>query len=367
MKKLFLFFFSFLSLYSFSQSNFRITGRVIDAETKQPLQGASVFAQNTTIGTVTGSDGNFKIELPNGGYELAATFTNYYSDTKRVSNTENNDRELVFELKQKEKEMVDVIVKNSYEVADGWEKYGDFFLENFIGKTANSSQCVIKNKEALKFYFYKRRNRLNVLATAPLEIENAALGYKIKYTLDSFTHEYNTSVSLYSGSPLFEEMTTTDSAQKAKWDTARETAYKGSILHFMRSLYQKKLANEGFEIQFLISSNDRQSGIPLKDQYGSMNYNMDDSSHILEVRPNQLNVAILYKKEKPEASYLSINPDAKPDFQLSVVTFPPEVSLGIEQNGYYFEQNDITISGYWGWEKMADMVPYDYVVQGSPK
>lgn len=357
-------FFSILTIVfsttSFSQSTYTITGKIIDAETKLPLQAASVFAQNTTIGTATDAQGNFRLELPNGGYEMAITFTGYYAETKRISNADAADKDIVITLKQKEKEMADVVVRNTYEVADGWEKYGDFFVDNFIGRTPNSKQCVIKNKEVLKFYFYKRRNRLKVMATAPLEIVNNALGYSIKYTIDSFTHEYNTSVSTFSGYPLFEEMQPETPEQKSNWDSTRLVAYRGSILHFMRSLYTKKLKEEGFQIQFLVSVSDRETALPLKDFYGGMNYHMDDSTKVLEVRPNQKDVAILYKNEKPDPSYRTLNPETNAKFELSVLLFVPDEILGVEQNGYYYDQNDITITGYWAWEKVGDMLPYDY-------
>ena len=44
-----------------------IKGKVIDKNTKVRLQGASVFAQNTTIGSATDATGYFGIRLPEGG------------------------------------------------------------------------------------------------------------------------------------------------------------------------------------------------------------------------------------------------------------------------------------------------------------
>ncbi len=361
MKKIIPFLLSIIiSFPVFSQSTYSISGKIIDAETKFPLQAASVFAQNTTIGTATNAEGNFKLELPNGGYDLVVTFTGYQTETRRISNGDAADKNIVIEIKQKEKELQDVVVKATYEVADGLEKYGDFFLDNFIGKTANSKQCSIKNKEVLKFYFYKRRNKLKILATAPIEIVNNALGYTIKYTLDSFTHEYDTQVSQYTGYPLFEEMQPANEEQKAKWNAARGVAYNGSILHFMRSFYHKKLKEEGFEIQFLVNFNDKESAIPVKDFYGAMNFAMDDSTRIVEAKPNQKDVAVIYKNEVPGQLYLDANPDANPKFELSVLSFLSGGSFSIEQNGYYFDQHDITINSYWAWEKVGDMLPYDY-------
>jgi hypothetical protein len=355
-------FLSSLSLFVFSQSFYIVHGKVLSTDNKQPLQGASVFAQNTTIGTVTDAEGNFKIYLPDGGYSLVITYTGYNTESRRISNADANDKNIVFELSQKEKEMADVAVVATSEVKDGWEKYGSFFLDQFIGQTTNSRHCTIKNKEAVKFYFSKKRNRLKVLATEPLLIENQALGYNIKYTLDSFTHEYNTQVSLYTGYPLFEELPAADSVQQLKWMAARQQAYKGSMLHFMRSLYNKELVQQGFEVQFVVDVNEKETAIPLKDFYGAFNYKKDDSTLLVEVRPNQPRVGVIFFKEKPATKFTSLYPDEPADFQFSIVSFLPGESIGIEQNGYYFEQNDIAVSAYWTWDKMADQLPYDYNV-----
>ncbi len=354
---------SCISVLVFSQTSyFTAYGKVINSQTKLPLQGASVFAQNTTLGTATDAEGNFRLRLPDGGYNLVITFTGYNTESKRINNADALDNNLYFELNQKEKEMADVAVVSSSEVKDGWDKYGSFFLDKFIGQTVNSAQCILKNKDAVKFYFSKKRNRLKVLATEPLLLENQALGYTIKYSLDSFTHEYNTQVSLYTGYPLFEEMQPADAAQQFKWAAARQQAYQGSMLHFMRSLYNKTLMEEGFEVQFVVDINEKETSIPLKDFYGAFNYSKNDSTSLVEVKPNQLRVGVIYVKEKPAQKFINIYPEEPADFQFSTLTFLPNQSIGIEQNGYYFEQNDIAISAYWTWDKMADQLPYDYFV-----
>ncbi len=359
---------TFCAITAFSQSGYTISGKIIDEATKLPLQGASVFAENTTIGTATNDQGFFTLRLPGGGYSIAVTFTGYQTETKRVTAGDAGNNEIVIDLKQKEKAMEEFVVKSTSEVADGLAKYGEFFLENFIGKTTNSKQCYIKNKEALKFFYYRRTKRLKILATAPLEIVNDALGYTIKYQLDSFVHEYNTQVSLYTGNPLFQEMQSTDQAQLEKWNAARKVAFNGSILHFMRSMYQKKLKEEGFEIQFIVKNNDKETAVPLKNFYGAVNYNMDDSSKMVDILPRQKELAVIYKNEGSPDLYLATNTDASSKFQLSVLSFLPDESLNIEENGFYFEQNDITITGYWAWEKVGDMLPYnfDFKEKNSP-
>ena len=355
---------SFCSAIGFSQANnFYISGVVINKETNQPLVGASVFAQNTTIGTATNSEGKFSLQLPAGGYDLVVTFTGFTTDSKRITSSDPDNRDIHFEMKLKEKEMEAVSVVSSSEVKDGFKKYGSFFLDHFIGRTANSASCSIKNPEVLKFYFSKKRNRLKVMAAEPLLIENKALGYNIKYSLDSFTHAYETQVSLYTGYPLFEEMTAANNEQRDHWVMERQKAYKGSILHFMRSIYKKDLKEEGFEIQFLISynNNSKDTAFVPKNIYAALNYTKDDSTQSVTFRPNQNLIGVLYTKEKPAAGFLNDNDTKSKDFQFSILNFVPGQFITIEQNGYYFEQNDISISEYWTWDKVADQLPYDYV------
>lgn len=356
-------FIGFSAALAQSSNYFKITGKVLDANTKAPLQAASVFAQNTTTGTATGTDGSFTLWLPNGGYDLAITFAGYETSTRRISTADAADNNIVIEMKLRVKSMDEVAVKSSNELKDGLERYGSFFMENFIGKSINSKNCDIKNKEALKFYFSKKRNRLKVRAEEPLLIENTALGYRIKYTLDSFTHDYNTLTSTFAGYPLFEEITPADSMQVNIWKANRAKAYKGSILHFMRSIYNRQLKEEGFEIQFIVKNNGKDTAIKGLDFYGALNFEKNDSTQVVEISPNQSEVAIIYKNEQPDHLFTTINEDAPKKYELSFVTFPPLQAIGIEQNGYYFDQDDLTLTGYWSWEKVADMVPYDFKIE----
>lgn len=346
----------------FSQSGYyTISGRVIDKQTLVPLQAASVFAQNTTFGTTTDADGQFKLKLPNGGYDLVVTFTGYQTESVRITTADGHEQPMPFALLPKDKAMEAVAVVGSNEVKDGWDKYGRFFIDEFIGKTSFGNQCTLRNKEALKFYFSKRKNRLKVLATEPLEIQNDALGYRLQYTVDSFTYDYGAQVAMYTGYPLFEERQPQDELQRALWAHNRAMAYKGSILHFMRSLYAQRLKNEGFEIQFLVKNGDAEQVVEIKNYYGALQYAKDDSTQNVDIQPNQPILAVLYTREKPDSAYWAQGDATTPkDFQLSFLSFAQGTGLVIAQNGFYYNQDDLSINGYWTWEKVGDMLPYDY-------
>src|SRR4051812_18544852 len=133
--KIILSFFIFSTVFFSSTvfGQFTITGKVIDSTTKEPLYGASVFCQNTTSGTATNKQGEFSLQLKSGGYELIISFTGYQTKEIRISNNENNPLEIA--MAKEEKSLAEVVIKSSNEVMDGWDKYGNFFLENFIGTT----------------------------------------------------------------------------------------------------------------------------------------------------------------------------------------------------------------------------------------
>jgi hypothetical protein len=51
-----------------SMAQVTISGKVVDSVSREPLAGASVFAQNTTQGTVTNSNGEFSLTLKSTGF-----------------------------------------------------------------------------------------------------------------------------------------------------------------------------------------------------------------------------------------------------------------------------------------------------------
>ncbi len=351
------FLFSFLLIFGSSTSftqTFQVAGKVIDHITKQPLSGASVFCQNTTLGTVTNINGEFSMRLNNGGYDLVVSFTGYETQSIRINNNSGNLQSMNFELSAKQKSMEEVAVTVSNEVKDGWVKYGEFFKENFIGLSANSTICTIENSAALRFFFSKKKNRLKVTSKEDLIITNNALGYKVRYQLDSFVHEYGSGITQYTGYPFFEELQGTPE-QAASWKANREKAYYGSMLHFMRCYYDSTLGENGYKVELINAKNDQPR--QLNNPYDSSFYSIVNDRDIELNFPGKLRV--VYLQEYPEKNYLETNKlSLNTTVQVSVLDFADV--LVIEQNGYFFDQRDILNFGYWNWEKIADFLPYNY-------
>ena len=324
----------------------------MDSATREPLSKASVFCQNTTAGTVTDKQGDFSLSLKSGGYDLIFSYTGYQTQTVRV--TENNKLEIL--LIKEDKSLGEVILKNNYEVTDGWDKYGDFFLKNFIGSTPNAGGCTVLNPEVLKFYYYKRSNKLKVLATDAIQVSNNAMGYNLRYQLDSFIYYYNTDINLYRGYCLYTEMDGSDSLKKA-WATSRAKAYSGSKLQFMRSYYDSTITEDGWLVDMLDENNNKKFN-KVKDVYDTTYYGALDSTNEIEIwYPRK--ISITYTKKKPEAEYLKkMNLPKSVPYSISYIDI--KETIAITENGYYYNQKDWINQGYWSWKNLADLLPYDY-------
>jgi hypothetical protein len=354
-KRLFPLVFLFLYGTGRGQEFFMVNGKVQDSASGEPLALASVFCQNTTQGTLTDKEGFFNLTLNKGGYDLIITYTGYHSQRLRIS-PELNTRNLVINLVKDEKSIEEVVIHNSNEVKDGWEKYGRFFLDYFIGSTPFAKQCTLLNPEVLTFYFFRKANKLKVTASEPLLISNKALGYHIRYHLDSFLYRYQTDICNYIGYAFYETMNGSDDSLQY-WEKNRQKAYYGSRLHFMHSCFDSTLYENGFVLAML-NENDSTHFTKIDHPYDSTFYQAIDSTDEKDLfYPRRLRIT--YTKSIPENEYLiQYHLPLNIGVQVSYVDMLDVIS--VKRNGYYYDQKDWINYGYWSWKNIADQVPYDY-------
>lgn len=347
----YIFFLLFVSGPWMLHAQYTVTGRVVDSATQEPMYRASVFCQGTTLGTSTDKEGYFEIPLRNGGYDLTISYAGYHAQLIRV----NESRTLSIALVKKDNALSEVIIKSSNEVADGWEKYGDFFKKNFIGESAVAKTCEIRNPEALRFLFYKKSNRLKVLADEPLQLIHPSLGYEIRYQLDSFVYLYNTQFVLYRGYSFYTELEGDDSTRTV-WRKNRQAAYEGSRLQFMHNYYDSTLLENGWVIDLLDEQDDKK--FRKIDPYDTLFYYMLDSTDEIEIDfPRKISVT--YKKKSPEPDYLkSMKLPKGTPYLISYIDLTHPIA--IRPNGYFYNQSDWIQQGYWVWKNVGDQLPGDY-------
>jgi hypothetical protein len=357
-----------------SQSQKILKGIVLDAEKNKPLQNVSVFLNTTSIGTTSDDQGNFSLSIPNGKYELIISSVGYETCIQSISSNELPDL-LTIRLKIKSEILQEIIVEPYVE--NGWGKWGNFFLENFIGVSANAVDCKIKNTDVIHFRNSKKSDELTAVADETLVIENKALGYTVLYQLESFKYDIKHGYLLYTGYPFFKPMNGNASKQK-KWENKRKEVYYGSMMHFMRSVYRNTITQEGFEVRSLKKvpaaevkidsiAADYLEQIAHPDNYrdvigspltgDSIAYALNNTTAGLYFTDF---LFIIYRNKPVPTDYRQKFPKNSTSM-MSQIFLINQRPVEIEANGNYYSPTDLISTGYWAWsEKIAMMLPFDY-------
>lgn len=396
----------FLLSFLFTEALFaqyQVSGKVIFADDNKPVAAASVFLTGTSIGTVSGSDGSFRLtNIPLGNYDLIVSYVGYETVQRTVTISNSNAADILVAIKAKPKELEAVIVNSGEKQT--WEKWGQFFTEQFIGSGSWAEDCRLENYKQIEFRFNKKTNYLVAFCDEELFITNHKLGYRIKYKLERFEYDFKERLLYYEGYPLFEEMSSKRAAQKKRWANARQEAFYGSQMHFMRSLYRNKLEAEGFELRRLVKKRNYEkqrvqqlyresarqnmaAGIIQPpsfpqdsaalyekilrqndwiDRYSpytitgdSIAYAYDSTTAVLEF-DNHL--YIVYKNaledEYYSKAFLGSSGRKNPSSAIRLVN---NKEVLVFANGAFYKTQDILSNGYWAWsEKISRLLPYDY-------
>jgi hypothetical protein len=408
MKKiLFILLFNLLTgQYAFSQNSFSITGTIRDQ--KESLPGAGVYLSGYKVSAVADNEGKFKISnLKPGNYDLLVQMVGYLPYSKSVIISDKSVQvELI--LKESTTTLNEVVIRADPNRA----KYIKQFKEFFIGTSPNAAQCKILNPQVLNIDYDVTRSLLTIKTSEFLIVENKALGYRLKYMLDNFEYNSRTRIIYFSGHPFFEELKASGTKLK-KYVDKRETAYYGSSQHFFRSLYAGNASEQGFIMNKMIKipnpnrypdsiiyKNLIRLKTPAKSTVISKGTMLRDSAMIsfwlkqqdmskyvdyldrkeistdnviatfnqnLKMLDCNGALAISYTKEKESLAYSKtgfwvFRPLDIPDYEISVANLTQNV-VRFYENGSVYDSRAMLYEGFWAYEKVADMVPMDYIPQ----
>lgn len=383
-----------------AQNTFSITGTVKD--NVGVLPGASIYLSGYKISTVTNDAGNFTLpKLAPGSYDILVQMIGFLPFKKNIILEKSVSINVV--LIENTTLLNEVVVKPDPDRA----YHLSLFRDNFIGLSPNAEDCKLLNPQVLTTHFDKSTSILTISTDQFLIIENKSLGYKIKYLLENFEYNFKTRIIYYAGQPFFEDLKG-GSAKQKKWAEAREIAFNGSTQHFFKSLYENKVSEEGFVINKLIKipnpmrKSDSLINANIKrftavGQVGrtitlnisdSLNYwfkqknepklvnTINRANVIIDtlVKPFNENLKavayndalyIMYKNELETAIYRNSGhwqsrPLDMPNYQISVIHLLSSPAAFFA-NGGILDPKSFLYEGYWAYEKIADMVPMDYI------
>lgn len=387
--------------YSFAQSTYTISGTVRDKDGVIP--SASIYISNYKKSTSTNNFGTFTLSnLVPGNYDILVQIIGYLPYAKNIIISDKSvDVDII--VKENITLLNEVVIKPD----PNRLAHINLFKRYFIGQTPNATQCTLINSDVLMINDDRKNSFLSIKSNDFLIVENKALGYRLKYMLEYFEYNYKTNIIYYAGFPYFEELKGGSGKQK-KWQKNRIIAYNGSVQHFLKSLYNNTATKEGFIINKIatIPNTNRKSDSLINanikkltsGQLGAtrmLTFRTDDSlNYWLKQRkePKELNVIsrkdvlvdtlvkvyknevksfnytdelyVIYKNEKENetfrnSGYYLNRPSELADYQISIIKLM-EAPAYFYGNGGVMNTKSLLFKGFWGYEKIADMVPSDF-------
>ena len=402
--KLLLVFGCWLGALSAAQAQSKITGVALDSVTHEPLAFASVFLANTTLGATTTEKGEFEFpRVPKGTYDIVGSYVGYRLGKQTIT-VENTPLKLTISLAPTGNQLGEVVVQPEPNKPEEYRK----FTELFLGGSTFSEQCHISNPNDVRVLRDDSTQELSARTKEFLQIDNDALGYRLKYYGLYFSFDPDAGSITYYGQPVFDELKPRDEAQRRLWAANRLTAYTGSFMHFLRCLYTNRLAAGSFLAQQIkVTPNPRyeraqQQREALLKAGAAGAYSPAEKDSLRRWSRELPELTILYPEPRPIDSLRRVGPNGRmylrftgqlqvahfgevpdPRFRQPMNTlgysrtpFPPlrQVSrlqladgeAEIQADGSLRNPLEVAIGGYWGFEKIGEFLPYDYVPTGMP-
>lgn len=381
----------------------KVVGKITETGSGEAVQFANVYFASTMIGTTSNPDGTFELkQFPPGKYDLTVSFVGYNTYSKSIEvkkgETVNVTIELVAEV---------ISLPEIYVTADtsNWKQNYRVFRDHFLGTTRASTKAGIINKKKLAFYFDQQDRTLYAHAREPMVIKNEWLGYQITYDMVSFELQYKKGKLAYYGVPRFSYLEPKNKATQRRWDKNRKKEYKGSLLHFFRSMAAGQFEEDEFLVYelFKIPNPNRLPEDVIRERLAyhrnqvktnprgsititgsTLNGVLGDSlSYYARERRKPIYIDSIGRrfrtgKELIEGDYVTFKgillvvyrgakeaieypfkARSTPSFQESRLHINEKLKL--YENGYYEDVRNIFVEGYLSWAgTMASILPTDY-------
>ncbi|MEP1259614.1 carboxypeptidase-like regulatory domain-containing protein [Algoriphagus sp.] len=347
-----------------AQATFK--GTIVDLETELPIPNASVFLANTTFGTSSDEQGKFTLTIPDGNYEVIIRILGYEGLTFNLPSSMVQPQGYRFKLVAVEEDLEEMEVSDVRDPS--WYRNLDEFKRYFLGTSENSMKTEILNELSMILDDQSVPGSLIASSRDILKIDNINLGYRLEYLLDHFQNDYKSGIVTYSGFPLFIPDSKLSKGKLRKVERNRQEAYYGSLQHFLKAVYLGKTVSEGFEMRKLFREADPDRPGKFKDRVDTIPIT---SVAILENREKREflefsdYILVTYLREKESFLYANGLGRGPRDVQTSIIRMMND-SVEIFENGSLSDPFGIVVEGYMGWERVADLLPIDYVPSVEP-
>jgi hypothetical protein len=219
-----------------------VKGIVLNNSTAEPLPFASVYINFTTLATSADKNGEFVLRnIPYGKHELIVSFVGHHPHQIKINIKDSIDKSLEIRLRPKEMRPVLIQAKRDKKWRSDLEKFKILFL----GDNVHAAGCEILNPWILDFD-KDDDGFFTAIASDILKVENYSLGYTLFYEIKNF--RVGSTSYIINGNVRFKQMEASDTITQKIWEENRQSVYMGSSRHLLKSIVDKRVAEEGFEL-----------------------------------------------------------------------------------------------------------------------
>ena len=249
-----------------------ITGYVVDGKTREPLPSATVYINGTTKGTTTDKDGRFELKDVSFPTTVVFSFVGYKPQARDLDRVPNK---MTVALETND-ELPEVVISGKVKKRDL-----NYFKRMFLGDDYWGRNAVIKNEQVITIDISESSRPVEIedkravesseittvfraRASEPILIDLPLLGYELYVDLVQFkTTNTKTRCSSGIGGTLdinnrtlcdilgyfyYKPYDNLKRRQAQRIEENRRKAYWNSSQHFLRSFYEDRLAENGYNL-----------------------------------------------------------------------------------------------------------------------
>ena len=386
--------FAFLTLIpAFLLGQKTITGIVLDSLTQKPLPLATVYINGTTQGTTTDHDGRFELKVSSYPATVVFSFVGYRPQALDLT---RNPGELKIMLSTSF-ELPEVVVSGKADEVD--KKELDYFKSMFLGDDRWGKNATIRNEKALminasyqpinyirriKFSSFAkqfgstdivdtsiefddtvkvRKSVFTAWAYEPLIIDLPLLGYVlyvdlVKFSVVQVNNVISCNILGYFYYKPYEKL---KKRQAERIEENRRKAYYGSSQHFLKSLAQDRLAENGyiFTIPEQIVKRKRTISmykpVDIKKYMGSLG---DSLMQIHDLKDNELKIKYYHRGNGTPVNFKEKGPGIHL-YSESGMTLLKDTCTFLKEG--IIIDNNIRFTGNISKKRVASCLPNDYI------
>ncbi len=336
------------------QKSIKISGKITDKETGEPIGFCLVGIAGSSLGSVSKNDGSFLIEdLEPRPYKLVISHVGYQE--KVISILPRTDvLGFNIELLPKVIEMEEVTVSaGSKRLYRKKERELERFRRMIFGANYKRKLISILNEDRIANKVMMGKSDVPSQSML-LNIENNYLGYDLEYI--NFQYIMSKKLNWFFGETRYQEKEGSPEEIK-QWQANRLDAYKGSLRHFLKSLIENKLEEEGFvaSITNMIPNSFRPSSFVKKTSNLKVIYQEKDRGNVLVQYDRVGNYFSISFDEAIEIYYV----DDDKAIDQSILVLEKE-KVRVYASGELVDPLEVRIFGEYALRGIYEMLPFNY-------